>query len=209
MTVNHAEKLRQILVMLIVDYHETSLLMQLNKLNQDNLSYKNVDDNQIKEKGLKDVLSQSEEKNSHRNDRSEEEQSNEDFEQLNKIGNILEDKTSNNAQSDNETKKLETIPTYTNSTNLDRFAYTSNCPTKYTDPSGHCNVVEVIAGAEIIIVAEIVFSLPYIAGFVQFIETGTFTPPTSAQIELEEKVVLPLNAIGFGLIVHSQCVSLK
>ena len=149
MIVNHADKLIQISVMLIVDFHETSLLMQMNKLNQDNLSYKNIDDNQIKDKGLESALSRSNENDANHNDRGEEEQSNEDFEQLNKIGKSLEDKTSNSTQSDY--KKPEPILTSINSTDFDRFAYTSNCPTRYTDPSGHCNVGEAIGGTLLLV----------------------------------------------------------
>jgi RHS repeat-associated protein len=35
--------------------------------------------------------------------------------------------------------------------NLDRYAYVSNCPTKYTDPSGHCNIAIAIAGGLLMI----------------------------------------------------------
>jgi RHS repeat-associated protein len=209
--VNHSENLSQMLMMLIVDYHENSLLMQFNKVNQDNSLYKNINDDQSmasdKGKTLNNAITQNGDNKTQRNDRREQEQSDEDFEKIEKIGRLLEE-NSNNYQS-NEYHKSGARPNIIDPTSMDRFAYTSNCPTKYTDPSGHCNVVEFIAGAGIIIVTEIIFSLPYIAGFVQFIETGTFTPPTSAQIELEEKVVLPLNAIGLGIIMHSQCVSLK
>lgn len=54
---------------------------------------------------------------------------------------------------------MDMMPYRLNTANLDRYAYTSNCPTKYTDPSGHCDVSKAIAGGSLILLGSYVGGL--------------------------------------------------
>jgi len=167
---------------LIVDYHETNLLSQLNNMYRENIS-KSTDTTQ--------ELTKREDKLSlqlKNNDLLEKEQSNSNSTDLNNYGlvdfNEMKDNgkiqaTENHAdrtQRSSGQTLVDMNPSRLNSISLDRFTYTSNCPTKYTDPSGHCNVGKLIPGILLIVSGGVVGAIGATEIFVGIAATTALQP---------------------------------
>jgi hypothetical protein len=93
-----------------------------------------------------------------------------------------------------------------NSMSLDRFAYTLNCPTRYTDPTGHkdCNTTEFILGGLAVVGSEIPASV--VGGVVFFTTKNPFMALQA--FEVVNLRTYPLFLAGVGLIYHSGCVKM-
>ncbi len=143
--------------MLIVDYHETNLLTQLNDLNYEDLRH--PDHHEAKQENEKDPLNpnpvntnQLEQDN---RDAYSYENNQEPLADFNQPNQPWKQQMSKPKQDDehnrNKSYSVDMMPTRLNSLTLDRYAYTSNCPTKYTDPSGHCDLAKALGGGLLMI----------------------------------------------------------
>jgi hypothetical protein len=197
---------------LIVDYHETNLLSQLNTMYRENIS-KSTDTTQEltnREDELSPQLNN--------NDLLEKEQNNSNSADLNNYGlvdfNEMKDNgkiqatehQANRTQRSIEQTLVDMNPSRLNSISLDRFAYTSNCPTIFTDPTGHkeCNIGELITGGLAVVGSEIPAIL---AGGVTLYTT--MDPNIAFQaFEAVNMKTYPLFLVGFGLMIHSGCVKM-
>jgi hypothetical protein len=206
------EDIRQIMLSLIVDYHETNLLSQLNTMYRENIS-KSTDTTQeltYREDELSPQLNY--------NNILEKEQNNSNSADLNNYGlvdfNEMKDNgkiqatehQANRTQRSIEQTLVDMNPSRLNSMSLDRFAYTSNCPTKFTDPTGHkeCNIGELITGGLTVVGSEIPAIL---AGGVTLYPT--MDPNIAFQaFEAVNMKTNPLFLVGFGLMIHSGSVKM-
>jgi len=153
---SNSKDIKQIQLSLIVDYPENNLLTQLNKMYRDNLiesSKAREEQNKGKDQqnskhtnnNIEDVLDDDRNK-------KDEIQSRVYFNEMNDIGKMQ----TTDYQDDKITRSgvldpLNGMPSQINIISLDRFAYTSNCPTSYTDPSGHCDIAHAIGSGAVVI----------------------------------------------------------
>ena len=214
---------RQIQLSLIVDYHETNLLIQLNKIYHDNLLRNNdtIGDqsgemNQPTAKSANtNTLKINEQDNNINTDTSN--QTLIDFNKLSNHGKMPETNGQyNQNQRSDERNHLNIMPLQLNSISLDRYAYTLNCPTKYTDPSGHCDVSKALGGGAIVLLGggifgvgvaffgigliEVTAASPTIVGiFIGFHEMGVGGLMAGAGVLVVEK--------GVEAIIDSDCLT--
>ncbi|NOH04076.1 MAG: hypothetical protein HND47_19960 [Chloroflexi bacterium] len=124
---------------------------------------------------------------------------------LNIFGKVIERKEQNKDSqitnnSFNQNKDLPTELTHLN--NLDRYSYVQNCPTRYTDPTGHeCTDTQKLGVAIAIIAVDLFMGLP---AFAVIVMGGFGSPPALAAEFLEMAIVLPIN-VGGILWVANEC----
>ncbi len=171
---SNPEDIRQIQLSLIVDYHELYLLSQINKNNHDGL---NQVANSNEEQSSKNQQLRLQQENKYPLQKEYEDRSDESLENLapiniNDLSNFGESQPTEDrdhkVQQSQTQSPINMLPYRINSTSLDRFAYVSNCPTSYTDPSGHCNTGKAIAGGAIAGMGLIPFGL----GLAIFVKGG-------------------------------------
>jgi RHS repeat-associated protein len=137
--------IKQVQLSLIVDYHEGYLLDQLNQMHRSALTEKlgSSKENKSNEQHL---IQQPDYLDPLQDDIDNEKSYNLDNYapiRINDPGDIGKIQSEKNQHDMNQVRgmqgQINIRPYALNSASLDRFAYVSNCPTSYTDPSGHGN----------------------------------------------------------------------
>lgn len=145
---------RKIQLSLIIDNHETNLLIQLNRMYQYDLLKSSKDQSVGRNQTQANPANTNPLKmDEHNNNTNALDQTLIDFNNLSNLGKISENRRQNNQnQGSDDNYHFMILPFQLNSISLDRYAYTSNCPTKYTDPSGHCDVSKALGGVAITLI---------------------------------------------------------
>ncbi len=204
---SNSENVKRMQLTLIVDYHENNLLIQLNKMYHESLP-ENIEAVNKQNKG-KDLLnSKQTNRNSeydiHDNHDNEKEKDSEiqTLVYLNGMNDI--GKTNTNIRQEDKGKRNEVVdssyamPPKIIKTELDRFAYTSNCPTSYTDPSGHCNPLITFLGNGLIRFGGAMFVIGVVG-----IKTSLEALPVEPDYALSLGAISALTAVGGGLLGYS------
>jgi hypothetical protein len=151
------EEIRQIQLSLIVDYHEIDLLRELNMMYRDELTEKPRSSEEQDNKKHQ-LIQQSDYIDAEQDEINEDNNygmvsfAPEKINSLDNIGKLQSNKTEIDKTDWNRVQDvINMVPYQLNSASLDRFAYVSNCPTRYTDPSGHCDAAHVIVGGGLIL----------------------------------------------------------
>ena len=207
-------------IALTVDFQETEILKYVNGLN-----YKKMMENMIqppekdKRSRNRNVLQDdSSEKNTtdlrksiQLDDRSKSytpDETSQVLSALNKIGKAPQHNGQNKDQQDkistfDDNQELPLDLIYSNA--LDRYSYARNCPSRYTDPSGHkdCNLTKLAGGAVLILGSEAIATgialwTSTASGPVGFVETFEFT----------NKLFTPAFVVGAVAMAQSGCIGI-
>jgi hypothetical protein len=150
----NTEASKRIQLLLIVDYHELNLLTQLGIMYRDELLKEAVPGGERswgKGQSTPKPTNTDPLEADKRDDTYYTNSANQALVNFNELRDIGKVQTTvpedDKAQRSKGLVEVDMMPSRMNSLSLDRFAYTSNCPTKYTDPSGHCSLGHIIIAA--------------------------------------------------------------
>jgi RHS repeat-associated protein len=208
---------KYIQLLLIVDYHEPNLLSQLGGMYREELlEGAGTGGEHSGEKGHStpkptDTDPLEEDKRDETYYTNTANQALKNFNELRDIGKAqtATDQQDDKAQRSKGLIQVDMMPSRMNSMDLDRFAYTSNCPTKYTDPSGHCDVLSAGIGTGLIVTGVLVIS-----GGIKGVLLGLAVTPAAPHPAIELAGISALIATGGGLIayggvrvlIHNECI---
>ena len=161
--------------MLIVDYHELSLLAELGEMYRSDLLKIEQD---LEKSGKPELLNPNQKQDNHKvtDNSNNVYQPLADINQSSSLGRQQNNPRQEDEGKNNENNLVDMMPTRLNSMGFDRYAYTSNCPTKYTDPSGHCDMAKAIGSGVVTFLGVWIFGFGLGVFIIGMGEVGTTAP---------------------------------